>query len=208
MNSPRLGRGYVIAALLASALFGASCSGCSNPSGVASNNASAPTGSGTPTPQNNSASPGTLVGSNSNLNAEGPLVKGATTRIYARVITVPCFKNNPSMTPENLDVCTRDAVAAGTPLAFLGSDGVVYLPEIAPQLTMEYKVFIGEPLLVDGNIHEEAKDLSWPGVTVKRMEVVRVRKKSIIGATGVNRNVNAPAATNAAPATNKPAAKP
>jgi hypothetical protein len=203
----------VAALLLASTLFGAACTSCSSTgtqnANSQSNAASSNTGGAATTPPpNNAASPGQLVGSNSNLNAEGPLSKGATTRVYARAITAPCYKNNPSMTQENLDICSKEAVAAGTPIVFLGKDGVVYIPELDPAMTMEYKVFIGEDLLVDGNVHEEAKELSWPGVTVKKMEIIRVRKRSIIGATAVNRNANVAATSNAVPATSKPAAKP
>jgi hypothetical protein len=207
MNSPRVGSGLA-AILLASVFFGAACNGCSSPSTQNANTPSNPTGTNAASQTNAPAPQGQLVGSNSNLNPEGPLSKGATARVYARAITAPCYKNNPGMTTENLDNCSREAAAAGTPIVFLGTDGIVYLPELAPEMSLEYRVVIGEDLLVDGNIHEEAKELSWPGVTVRRMEIVRVRKKSIIGAVAANRNVNASGATNAAPATNKPAARP
>jgi hypothetical protein len=205
MNSPRVGG--LAAVLLASTFFGAACSSCSTSSTPTTNTASSPTGTSTTQQPNNPAAPGQLVGSNSNMNAEGPLTKGATARVYARAITATCYKNNPSMTQENLDNCSRESVAAGTPIVFLGKDGIVYVPEIAPEMSMEYKVFIGEDVLLDGNIHGEAKELSWPGVTVRKMEIVRVRKRSIIGAPLTNRNANA-AATNATAPTNKPSAKP
>jgi hypothetical protein len=203
MYQLRPGRGIVALALLSTTLVVASCNGCSN--GPTNTNAGATnTASNAPsnTATTNTSGP-RLPDANSNktIAEQAPLAKGASVRVEARVVTIPCYRDNPGMTRENLDVCTKEASDAGMALVFLGTDGVVYVPEIAPELTSNYAPLIGRDVLLDGNVHEEAKNLAWPGVTVKRMEIVRARDKHVRPTQpGANANTNQGAAAPKAPA--------
>jgi hypothetical protein len=171
---------------------------CSKPAAPAADAPAQPTNAtaNAPAPQPGTTPPAAGGGP----PAQGPLAKGSTVRIEGRMIALTCLKENPSMTRENLDACTKDAAATGTPLAVLGTDGVVYVPEIEAEMTSEYKVFVGEDMLIDGNIHEEAKNMSWPGVTVKKMEMVRLRKKNVTPAVAGTKPTVVTGPTNGAPA--------
>jgi len=201
MNRLQSTRSLLTATLLAASLVGVACNGTPSTNAPTNTNSAATpapenkqqpglTGSSAPTPPGGVVAPG---------SPDGPLTKGATARVQGRVINLACYRDNPSMTPDNLDQCSRDAAADSKALVFLGSDGIVYVPEIAAEMSVEYKTFIGEDVNIDGNIHADAPNLAWPGVTVKKMEVIRVRKRNITPAVSGTAPAGTPAATNAAP---------
>jgi hypothetical protein len=196
MNLSFAGRGLAVASLLVAGLLAASCGNRS--SGTAQNAQSA-----SPSPATPSSSipvpPGTPLpdpNANRTLAEQAPLAKGATVRVEARAITLPCYRDNPGMTRENLDQCSRDAAAAGDPICFVGTDGVVYLAEIAAEATADFAVYFGRDVLIDGNIHEISTTLSTQGLTVRRMEMLRIRDKYVtpnVNAAPSNANAAKPA---------------
>ena len=181
-NVRRSGGSRFAALLLAVVTIG----GCSSePAGSGSaagnaggnSNAAAKTATNAPAPV-----PGGMPG-----NMPQPL--GMEDSIEGVVVAVPCFEKNPAMPAAEAKTCAQAAMVNGFALAFLGTDGVLYVNDEKADVRRNNKqleFFISEVVTIQGQHIGDANRAKIGSTPVKQFRMKLVRRKAGPSAAATN----------------------
>ena len=169
------GRSGICAALALAALFSWACADAPDDAGTTPRSTNAAAGDGAPAP----GSPGTPGGTAPAGGATGKPIRGASDRIQGRIISLICYKQDPSATPEAATECAKAQIdQGGGALAILGTDNIVYLSDRDPKTnTAQLRGYLGHEVIADGIVLEEMPELAWPGVTIRKIQIKMIKKK-------------------------------